>query len=114
MDHTTDITAAAAALGRRGGQSTSQAKAAAARANGRLGGATLRNTYYILSGEGEYGTWAGPYTTTGRGIRARLTRERAGGDRWASAWELCPATATSVSYVRDIDGSDRRDVPAAD
>ena len=38
----------------------------------------------ILSGEGEYGTeqrYTGARTV--RAVRARLTRERAGGDRWA-------------------------------
>lgn len=41
----------------------------------------------ILSGEGECGTWE-RHTgrPTLRAIRARLTRERCGGDRWASAW----------------------------
>jgi hypothetical protein len=38
----------------------------------------------IVSGEGETGT-AEKYTgaKTARAIRARLTKERAGGDRWA-------------------------------
>jgi hypothetical protein len=72
---------------------------------------TNKKQYYILSGEGETGTWEGPYTTTERGIRQRLTRERCGGDRWASAWELCPETETRVACVVDIDDGDMRDVP---
>lgn len=38
MTHIPNISAAAAALGRKGGQSTSEAKQAAARANGKRGG----------------------------------------------------------------------------
>ena len=41
-------------------------------------------TIEILSGEGENGTredYNGPKTV--RAIRSRLTKERAGGDRWA-------------------------------
>jgi len=39
---------------------------------------------YIISGEGEVGTrerYTGKRTV--RAVKARLTRERAGGDRWA-------------------------------
>lgn len=41
-------------------------------------------TIYIVSGEGERGTRV-PYTgtPTARALRARLTRDRCGGDRWA-------------------------------
>jgi hypothetical protein len=41
----------------------------------------------IFSGEGETGTWE-RYTgkRTVRAVRTRLTKERCGGDRWASVW----------------------------
>jgi hypothetical protein len=39
----------------------------------------------IVSGEGEIGSIGSMTATTGRGVRARLTRERCGGDRWAFA-----------------------------
>lgn len=43
--------------------------------------------YLIFSGEGDRGTWD-PYTGTDseRALKSRLTKERAGGDRWASIW----------------------------
>jgi len=43
----------------------------------------------IFTGEGEEGTWE-KYTgkRTVRAIKARLTRERCGGDRWVSVWLL--------------------------
>ena len=72
---------------------------------------TEKKQYYILGGEGETGTWEGPYTTTERGIRQRLTRERGNGNRWASAWELYPETDTRKACVVDIDDGDMRDVP---
>lgn len=61
------------------------------------------DTYYLLSGEGEIGTWSGPYHTTQRGIRARATRERCHGDRWCSVWILIPETATQIAHVAEID-----------
>jgi len=73
MNKNTDISQAAAALGRKGGLSKSDAKTAAVRANGALGGrpVTYRtfNSYGFLrvkrwdSGRGEYvqiGSFAGP------------------------------------------------------
>lgn len=44
-------------------------------------------TYYILSGEGENGSWD-KLETTALGLKKRLTRERCGGDRWAKAFTL--------------------------
>lgn len=41
--------------------------------------------YWLVSGEGENGTWE-RVVTTPRGIKLRLTRERCGGDRWARAY----------------------------
>jgi hypothetical protein len=109
---------AASVLGRKGGQAKSPRKATSSRANGRKGG-DGRKRYYILSGEGENGTWDGPIHTTIRGIRARLTRERCGGDRYASAWELVPECTVEqygklvsfAAHVCNIDTGDMRDVP---
>lgn len=42
-------------------------------------------TYYLLSGVGEFGTWK-RVTTTERGIRRALERERCGGYREAAAF----------------------------
>lgn len=71
----------------------------------------MKSTYYILSGEGEHGTWSGPFVTTERGIRQRAGRERCHGDRWARAFELQPETRTVRAHVRDIDSGERREVP---
>jgi len=41
----------------------------------------------IFAGEGERGTWERYYgSRTRRALRARLTRERCHGDRWAQLW----------------------------
>ena len=45
-----------------------------------------KQIYWLVSGEGELGTWE-RVETTPRGIKLRLTRERCGGDRWARAYE---------------------------
>jgi hypothetical protein len=112
------ISEAAAMLGRKGGQVKTERKATTSRANGCKGG-DGRKQYYILSGEGEIGTWEGPIHTTVRGIRARLTRERCGGDRHASAWELVPECTVEqygkpvsfVAHVCNIDTGAMHDVP---
>ena len=44
-----------------------------------------KKTYWVISGEGERGTWE-RVATTERGIKLRLMRERCGGDRWAHAY----------------------------
>lgn len=44
-----------------------------------------KKIYWMISGEGERGTWE-RVVTTERGIKLRLTRERCGGDRWARAY----------------------------
>lgn len=44
-----------------------------------------KQVYWILSGEGDVGTWE-RVVTTERGIKIRLTKERCGGDRWAYAY----------------------------
>jgi hypothetical protein len=43
-----------------------------------------RKVYWILSGEGEIGTWKSVVATE-IGLKRILTRERCGGDRWAHA-----------------------------
>ena len=70
-----------------------------------------RATYYLLSGEGELGTWAGPFHTTERGARQRAARERCHGDRWCRVFARQPETRTCRAYVVDIDNSDVREVP---
>ena len=43
--------------------------------------------YLIFSGEGDRGTWeAYTGTESEKAFKSRLTKERAGGDRWASIW----------------------------
>lgn len=44
-----------------------------------------KQVYWVLSGEGENGTWE-RVVTTERGIKMRLTKLRCGGDRWAEAY----------------------------
>lgn len=44
-----------------------------------------KQVYWLLSGEGNSGTWERVITTE-RGIKMRLTKERCGGDRWAEAY----------------------------
>ncbi|MGD9938604.1 MAG: hypothetical protein AB7T74_02260 [Clostridia bacterium] len=41
----------------------------------------------IFSGEGDQGAWERYFgSRTEKSIRSKLSRERCGGDRWASAW----------------------------
>jgi hypothetical protein len=50
----------------------------------------------IYSGEtGTYRVYAG--AKTARAIRAALTRERSGGDRWAEAWQQVPGLIDQAS-----------------
>ena len=95
------------------GSKKTEKKAASSRENGKLGGAP-RNTYYLLSGEGETGTWSGPFETTGRAIRMRAKKEECGGDRWCRIFELYPETDERIACVIDIDNDDMRDVPEID
>lgn len=46
----------------------------------------MKNVYWVISGEGEIGTWE-RVKASPRGIILRLKRERCGGDRWARAYE---------------------------
>jgi hypothetical protein len=95
------------------GKKTSAVKAKSSAANGKKGGAP-KKTYYLLSGEGEGGTWSGPFVTTGRAIRMRAKKEECGGDRWCSIWELSPETDERIACVVNIDNDDMRDVPDTD
>lgn len=73
----------------------------------------------ILSGEGSRGTWE-RYNgaRAARAIRARLTRERAGGDRWARAYVYVGRDADGAPICRQLDGDDVRcwpdDMPEQD
>ena len=105
------ISRAASLMGRKGGKSKSDAKASAARENGRKGGRPVeRKTYWILSGEGDRGTWK-RHITTPRGASMRATKERCGGDRWAQIWEEIPETHTVRAHIRRVGYSDTRDIP---
>ena len=65
----------------------------------------MKNVYWLISGEGETGTWE-RVVTTARGIKLRLTRERCGGDRWARAYESPYATTDGGVAGHDVeDGS---------
>lgn len=63
---------------------------------------TKKQVYWVISGEGERGTWE-RVVTTARGIKLRLTRERCGGDRWARAYELPYVTIEGCIAGYDID-----------
>lgn len=76
----------------------------------------------IFSGESESGTWERYYGKRDKAaIRRKLSRERCGGDRWASAWtELdgledaaCPGDKIYGKLGRDLDEIvDQRAVPS--
>ena len=95
------------------GSMKSKKKAKSSAENGKKGGAP-KKTYYLLSGEGENGTWEGPFITTGRAIRMRAKKEECGGDRWCSIWELSPETDERIACVVCLDDGDMRDVPDTD
>ena len=92
------------------GSVKTEKKAASSRENGKKGGAP-KKIYYLLSGEGEEGTWSGPFETTGRAIRMRAKKEECGGDRWCRIFELYPETETRIACVIDVDNDETRDVP---
>lgn len=69
-----------------------------------------KKVYWILSGEGELGTWTRHYVTP-RGIKRIATRERCGGDRWAKVFVEVPETWTSQAHLIDIVTGDTREVP---
>ena len=102
-----DIKKAAAILG----SIKSPRKSASSRENGKLGGRpTEKKTYWILSGEGEIGTWE-KHVATLTGIKRIATKERCGGDRWAQIWEEIPETDTTEAHICNIDDGDMRDIP---
>jgi len=76
-----------------------------------------KKTYYLLSGEGLFGAWSGPFTTTEHGIKWRAGHERSHGDRWCSVWELVPETTLYVEHLAGLDkhtleyNGQMRDVP---
>lgn len=68
----------------------------------------------ILSGEGERGTWtAYKGTRTARAVRARLTRERCGGDRTARAYVYVGRNAGGEPIAHELDGDDIRPWPVS-
>lgn len=101
-----EISKAAAAMGRKGGSSKSEAKKRTAAENGKKS----VKTFYLLSGAGEMGTWSGPIRTNDRGIQMRAKKERCNGDRFCSVWELVPASDTHREHIRCEDG-DMRETP---
>jgi len=93
------------------GSIKSDKKAASSRENGKLGGRpTEKKTFWILSGEGENGTWE-KHTATLTGIKRIATKERCNGDRWARIWEEIPETDTTEAHICSIDDGEMRDVP---
>jgi len=93
------------------GSAKSPKKAASSRENGKKGGRPVeKKTYWILSGEGENGTWE-KHTATLTGIKRIATKERCGGDRWAQIWEEIPETDTTEAHICNIDDGDMRDIP---
>lgn len=67
--------------------------------------------YYILSGEGDIGTWTGPIPATKSGIQQRARRKRCGGARWAKVFEVIPESETVIAHLIDIVTGDLRDIP---
>lgn len=66
----------------------------------------MKEVYYILSGEGEFGTWE-RVVATSRGIKRRLAKERCGGDRFARAFE-CTFRGDVVSVMENIESDETR------
>ena len=62
---------------------------------------------YILSGEGDDGTWD---AYTGDDLAGELELERCGGDRWARAYEVIEESE-EYYMLSEIDGDDYRCVP---
>ena len=113
-DDEADIHIAAVSLGRKGGLVKSAKKALSSAENGKKGGRpTEKKTYWILSGEGEEGTWE-KHIATLTGIKRIATKERCNGDRFARIWEEIHETETTNAHIYDIDNGDMRDVPDED
>lgn len=76
-----------------------------------MGPQRARQVYYILSGEGECGSWK-RVESTPYGIRKMLTRERCHGDRWAHAYADAYRTQLDEWAARDIETGAVRTIPA--
>ena len=68
------------------------------------------NIYFVLSGEGENGTWQ-TVETTERGIKQLLTQERCNGHRWATAYTDIYEMADGGYAAHDIETGEVRQVP---
>ena len=66
----------------------------------------MKEVYYILSGEGEFGTWE-RVVATARGIKRRLAKERCGGDRFARAFTVAERGET-LCMMCDIESGATR------
>jgi len=64
-------------------------------------------TYYMVSGEGEIGTWAKVETSD---IATALKAARCGGDRWAKAVRDVYQTSDGWAGY-DVETGERRSVP---
>ena len=73
--------------------------------------ATTNETYFVLSGEGENGSWQ-KVETTEQGIQQFLTEERCSGDRWAKAYGDVYELADGGYAAIDVDTGDVRQVPS--
>ena len=72
-------------------------------------------TIIIISGEGDQGTIKSyDGKDSPRAIRARLTRDRCGGDRWARAYRLDHVTSDYTGIYYEIDGEDMREISPLD
>jgi len=69
------------------------------------------DTYFVLSGEGEHGSWE-KVQTTEQGIQQLLTKERCSGDRWARAYGDVYELADGGYAAIDVDTGDVRQVPS--
>ena len=67
--------------------------------------------YYILSGEGEIGSWIRLTTNSERVARRTAAQLRCGGDRWARVFRFVPETTDWIAHIYDIDNGDARDIP---
>lgn len=81
----------------------------------------------ILSGEGDNGSWERYFgARTAKAIRSKLSRERCGGDRWASVWietgkddlgntayGKLDASFDGIVSQRSVEQDDIRENPAA-
>jgi len=67
----------------------------------------------IFAGEGERGTWKAYHgKDTVRALKMRLTKERCGGSRWASAWSVTGIDEYDCyrAYLLDVNDTGAYDV----